>query len=280
MKNIKFCLILCLSLALSACGNTTNQEGKETQTEEVKEKADSGSKKEEMRDIIKEEAAYSGQIDGKSIEVNTESKTMALQIGNVTDVDWNSIEKNVPVLISYYKNENGQFVLTKFEITAEKDSITNPETSDKNDSVAKKPQVIKKEGVYTGRIDANSVEINTGSESIGLQDGMVRGFNWSSVSENTPVVIEYFINENSQNVLTYIEIKNDNKPNLIKTEAAYVGKIDNNSIEVNTEMETLMLQIGDVRNVDWEDIPKNARVLVSYYKNNNGQNVLTDIVVQ
>jgi hypothetical protein len=48
--------------------------------------------------------------------VNTEFKTLSLQIGEVKGVKWSEIEKNAHVIIEYYKNAQGQHVLTKIEI--------------------------------------------------------------------------------------------------------------------------------------------------------------------
>ncbi|PLS18530.1 hypothetical protein CVD28_05160 [Bacillus sp. M6-12] len=277
MKKLSLVFIICLSLALAACGNTAKQEVKQKETHtEVKENKESSSDT-EKKEIIKEEAAYSGQIDGNSIEVITDSETMALQLGEVEGIDWSSIEEKAPVIISYYKNNKGQNILTKFEITHSQEN--NIEKSSQ-DAAAKKAKVIRTEGIYTGRIDGNSVEINTGNETLGLQDGMVKDFNWDGIPDNSPVIIEYFINNEEQYVLTYIEMKMEKQEDIIKAEGAYAGKIDDITIHVNTEMETLPLQIGNVKNVDWESIPENGRVIVSYYKNENGQNMLTSIDVK
>lgn len=67
--------------------------------------------------------------------------------------------------------------------------------------------------------------------------------------------------------------------NVIREEAAYVGMADPHTIEVNTETETIALQILDVEGVNFEEIEENAHVVIEYYKNDEGQNVLTDIEV-
>lgn len=66
----------------------------------------------------------------------------------------------------------------------------------------------------------------------------------------------------------------------IREEAAFVGMIDNNSIEVNTEFETIVLRTSEVKNVDFGAIEENAHVIIEYYKNKEGQNILTDIEVK
>lgn len=69
-------------------------------------------------------------------------------------------------------------------------------------------------------------------------------------------------------------------PELIKEEAAFVGMIDNHSIEVNTETETIVLQTLEVEDVDFGEIEENAHVLIEYFKNDDGQNVLTNIEIK
>lgn len=61
--------------------------------------------------VLREEAAFVGLVDSNSIEVNTESRTMVLQISEVTDVDFESIETNAAVIIEYVEEANGQFTL-------------------------------------------------------------------------------------------------------------------------------------------------------------------------
>lgn len=66
----------------------------------------------------------------------------------------------------------------------------------------------------------------------------------------------------------------------IREEAAFVGVVDPHSIEVNTEFETIVLQTLDVQDVDFEAIEDNAHVIIEYYKNAEGQNILTKMEVK
>ncbi|WP_246946172.1 hypothetical protein [Bacillus pinisoli] len=223
--------------------------------------------------LVREEAAYAGKVDSNTIEVNTEFKTLTLQIGKVNNVDWNNIVKNAHVIVEYYKNENKQYVLTNIEITKN----TKKENS--------QPTLVREEATYVGKVDSNSIEVNTEFKTLTLQIGKVKNVDWNSIEKNAHVIVEYYKNENNQYVLTNIEItknaqKESSQPTMIREEAAYVGKVDSNSIEVNTEFKTLTLQIGKVKNVDWSSIEKNAHVIIEYYQNEKGQYVLTAIEVK
>lgn len=143
-----------------------------------------------QQEVMKEDASFEGQIDSNSIEVSTESQTFALQIGNVKDVEWKSIEKNNPISIEYYKNESGQYVLTSINIAP-----------------VNKMRAIIEEAIFVGQIDANSIEVIINSEALALQIGGVAGVDWSSINKNSLVIVDYYENEKGQNMLQSIIIK-------------------------------------------------------------------------
>ncbi|MGG0718068.1 hypothetical protein ABE096_10840 [Robertmurraya massiliosenegalensis] len=94
-----------------------NEASEETETNEVAETEDEATT-ENDREVITEEATFTGVQDTHSIEVQTESEVLALQTldPGVADVDFQAIEAGTPVIIHYYQNENEQNILTKFEI--------------------------------------------------------------------------------------------------------------------------------------------------------------------
>ncbi|KAA0545409.1 hypothetical protein FZW96_18770 [Bacillus sp. BGMRC 2118] len=276
MNTFKMLAVLVLAGSLAACGTAaaddTNNEDKvdvvngsegESASTEVDGKAV----------VVKEEAAYVGRVDSNSIEVNTETETLVLQVGKVTDIDWNSIEKNAPVTIEYYKNRENQAILQSIDVK---------EVKKEQDTVKK--EIIKEEAAYVGQIDSNSIEVNTEFQTLALQTGEVTNVNWNNIKKNAAVIVEYYKNEHNQHILTKITVKDvpksETKNNTIRETAAYVGQIDANSIEVNTEMKKLTLRTEQVKDVKWNSIEKNARVIVEYYKNDQGQYVLTKIEVK
>jgi hypothetical protein len=123
MKMLKVITVLGLTLALAACdtavadeSSSGNGAAKQAVNESEGNSSNDKTSENAKAKVIKEEAAYVGQIDVNSIEVNTEFETFALQIGEVKNVDWSSIEQNALVIIEYYENEKGQHVLTSIEI--------------------------------------------------------------------------------------------------------------------------------------------------------------------
>ncbi|MFZ3590596.1 hypothetical protein ACOI1C_15430 [Bacillus sp. DJP31] len=193
MKWFKYIPVLLLVMALAACGTNANEDSTIENSTAVNGVEDSSSNAEtdtSQEEVITEEAAYAGQIDSNSIEVNTESQTLALQIGEVKDVDWNSIEKDAPVVIEYYKNENGQHILTNIDV-----------------ATVSKMKAIIEEGAYVGQIDMNSIEVNTEFKTLALNVGGVEGVDWSSIEKNAQVIIDYYENEKGQYILQSIKVK-------------------------------------------------------------------------
>ncbi|MBM6618743.1 hypothetical protein [Bacillus suaedaesalsae] len=275
MNTLKMLSVILLAGSLAACGTAVaDNTNKEATGEVVNGSGDSSSKEVDGKAVVvKEEAAFVGQIDTNSIEVNTETETLVLQVGNVTDIDWNSIEKNAHVTIEYYKNREGQAILQSIDVK-----------EIKKEQNGENKGTMKEEAAYVGQIDSNSIEVNTESRTLALQIGGVKDVNWSKIKKNAAVVVEYYQNEENQYILTKIIVKEESKSeaknNTIREEAAYVGQLDSNSIEVNTEMKKMTLRTEQVKDVNWSKIDKNAHVIVEYYKNDKGQYVLTKIEVK
>lgn len=135
MKKLWIVLVSILLIGLlSACGTTDNTDSttgtdsgseieKETNSdteenepalEESDEPEDEGNTPTEQanEDVITETATYQGQADPHSIEVKTENGVMVLQVLEVEDINWDSIELGADLEIEYYENEHGQNILT------------------------------------------------------------------------------------------------------------------------------------------------------------------------
>ncbi|TKC16312.1 hypothetical protein [Robertmurraya kyonggiensis] len=133
MKKLIWVLLTALALlVMTACGTAdtedkttgddqqveTNQAEEnavdETETDEEAVEEDTAT---ETEDVIVEEATYVGMADPHTIEVNTETDTISLQIldPGVQDVDFEAIEEEAHVTIEYHK-EGEQNILTGIEI--------------------------------------------------------------------------------------------------------------------------------------------------------------------
>ncbi|QOR64672.1 hypothetical protein IM538_12415 [Cytobacillus suaedae] len=277
LKMLPLLMILVMTLAACGMGNedSAGDAGKQVTPVNGAGEETENKQEETEKEIVREEAAYVGQVDVNSIEVNTESKTLTLQISEVSDVDWSNIPKNAHVIIEYYHNEKDQYMLTSIEVVEEK-------KAEENEKPDPKEEVIRVEAAYVGQVDANSIQVNTEFESLTLQISEKVNVNWSDLPANQHVIIEYVKNNSGQHVLQHIEVvgggsKEETKADTIREEAAYVGQVDANSIQVNTEFQQLTLQIGEIKNVDWSSFEKNQHVIVEYYQNKDGQYILTNI---
>lgn len=141
MKKLIWVLLTALALlVMTACGTadtedkTTGDDQKvetnqaeenaveETETDEEAVEEDTATENETQstenaQDVIVEEATYVGMADPHTIEVNTETDTISLQIldPGVQDVDFEAIEEDAHVTIEYHK-EGEQNILTGIEI--------------------------------------------------------------------------------------------------------------------------------------------------------------------
>ncbi|WML48737.1 hypothetical protein RCG23_00900 [Neobacillus sp. PS3-34] len=199
MKLNKFIPAAVLLLALAGCGGKEAEDSSKKQSKESTPASTNVTKKTETKapakpqpaKVVKEEeAAYIGQEDPSSIQVQTKTDTLSLQVADVQNVDWNSIEKDTPVSIKYYKDENGQFVLTGIVV--------------KTDTKAK---VIKEDAEYVGQLDPNSIEVNTKTDKLILQVDKVQNVDWNSIEPNAAIEIEYYQNKDGQYILQSIEKK-------------------------------------------------------------------------
>jgi sporulation protein YlmC with PRC-barrel domain len=279
LKMIPMLMIVVLTLAACGLGNDGSSKDTQDQAEPVNgagENTETNQEdKETEKEVVKEEAAYVGLVDANSIQVNTESRELTLEIAEVAGVEWSSIAKNSQVIIEYYQNENDQYMLTSIKVVDEK-------KAEETKKPVNKAKVIREEGAYVGQVDANSIQVNTESESITLQISEAVKVDWSSLAKNQHVIIEYVKNSKGQHVLQHLEVvgggkKEESNAETTREEAAFVGQVDTNSIQVNTEFQQLTLQIGEVKNVDWSSFAKNKHVIVEYYQNKDGQYILTNI---
>lgn len=114
-------------------------------------------------------------------------------------------------------------------------------------------------------------------------NGSEEGNGTSQVEENNDDAANDTENEPGDEEVTDGDATEDDVDmEIIKVEGSYTGLMDPHSIEVITEDEPLALQILDpaVADVKFEEIDANAHVIIEYYKNDVGQNILKNIDVQ
>lgn len=87
---------------------------------------------------------------------------------------------------------------------------------------------------------------------------------------------EELVDEGNEEETDADEMDKDDKEITVK--AIYIGLHDPHTIQVKTETEEIDLQILELdKEVDFEAIEMGTEVIITYYTNEYGQNVLTDI---
>ncbi|MDW7738507.1 MAG: hypothetical protein SCJ97_00405 [Bacillota bacterium] len=115
--------------------------------------------------------------------------------------------------------------------------------------------IIEGEGIYTGQIDNQSVEIEIDGQPRVFVLG--QGVNTSSISENTPVRFT-FTEEEIRPVLLSIEPLAAQ----LEAEGIYTGQIDSHSVEIELDNEFVAFALGEGVSVD--HIPDGSRVSFIY----------------
>lgn len=97
---------------------TEETEGNEGQDEsaEPEETVPEENTDDQSIETVTEDVTYIGLADPHTIEVESKDGTIALQILDFMDNDWESIEMGTQMTIQYYKNEQGQLMLTDYTI--------------------------------------------------------------------------------------------------------------------------------------------------------------------
>lgn len=164
---------------------------------------------------IQAEGDYVGQIDSQSVEIEVDGNPKAFSLAEGLDVS--GIKGGSRVAITYLEQE-GRPLLKAVEV------IDEPVE-----------EVFQDEGLYVGRIDSRSVEIEVDGEHRafaidreavveGLRDGSIIAFTYRE-GEHRPVLLSAEVVEEPEHE------KDENE--VIEGEGVFIGQIDSQSIEVS-----------------------------------------------
>lgn len=201
---------------------------------------------------------YVGRIDNNSVEVMINKKATAFYLSDnlKKNFNLNSFKKNNKVQIFYYKNTKGQMVLNR---------------------IYKVPTETSASGYYVGQIDNNSIEVKINNKPTALyfSDTVKKSFNGKNFKKDGKVDVTYYKNDKGQLILTSIK----NASTSAATYGIYVGRIDNNSVEVTINKKPTALFLSDnvKKNFKLNSFKKGTKVQIFYYKNTKGQLVLNRI---
>lgn len=201
---------------------------------------------------------YVGRIDNNSVEVIVNKKATALFLSDnlKKNFNLNNFKKGNKVQIFYYRNTKGQLVLNR---------------------IYKIPTETSASGYYVGQIDNNSIEvkINNKPTAMYFSDSVKKSFNNKNFKKGGKVDVTYYKNDKGQLILT--SIKNASTSSVAY--GVYVGRIDNNSVEVTIKNKPTALFLSDnvKKNFNLTSFKKGNEVQIFYYKNTKGQLVLNRI---
>jgi len=198
--------------------------------------------REEEEALIMGEGIYVGQIDSRSVEIEEDGQAKAY--GLAEEIDVSEIRSGSKVAFTY--DDGGERPLLR--------SIEVIEPAAE--------EVLRGEGIYTGRIDSRSVEIEVNgeyrafalsSETVveGLSDGSKIAFTYRE-SEQRPMLL-------AVEVLEEPEDEAGDEILEIEAEGILVGQIDTQSIEV---LRTRAFALGE--GVDVDHIAAGSRVAFTY----------------
>ncbi len=145
-----------------------------------------------LKDIIKINGVYVGQIDSHSIEIKINGESKAFEIENIIQpFESLNLEEGEGVMLSYVKNDSGQLVIN---------NINRIINTDGN-------RIIQAEGKYIGQIDSHSIEVNITGELKDFQIlDVIKQFNELDLKEGDSIKFSY--QKNSDGLLVIKNMTN------------------------------------------------------------------------
>ncbi len=191
---------------------------------------------------IQAEGKYVGQIDIQSVEIDVEGNTKAFGLAEGMDVS--DIKGGARVSVTYLEQE-GRPLLKAIEV------IEEPVE-----------EVFQDEGIYVGRIDSRSVEIEVDGEFMvlaieweaeveGLIDGSIIAFTYRE-GEHRPVLL-------SAEIIEEPDHEEADKNEIIEGEGVFIGQIDSQSLELSRSRAFALAE-----GVSVDDIADGAKIAFTY----------------
>jgi len=136
-------------------------------------------------------------------------------------------------------------------------------------------------GNYPGQNNNNSVELIVAGETIFLNLTDITKTQLDALTSGQGVVFTCEQNDSGQTVILGFDVVTQTDETNY-TQGRYVGQIDNNSIEVVVDGETIFLRLTDTTKTQLDALTTGQEVVFSCVKNDEGQTVLVgfDVVEQ
>jgi len=167
----------------------------------------------------------------------------------------------------------------------------NVPAPDSSPGVEKPDSIQEVTGIYVGRIDNHSVEIivNGEEQAFRLSDELRATFDDLGLEEGQQVKITYYQNEHRQLILEELVPAEDanpapavGSPRSLTGKGEYVGKIDNNSIEIRVEGRAQAFWVAEeLKNSPvYAALTEGSDIEFTYYLGEYQRAVITDIKVR
>ena len=185
--------------------------------------------------LLEGEGIYIGQVDSSSVEIEFEGTPTVFALG--TGVSVANISDGAQVFFTYVEEEERPVLLIIEAAAADEEEVADDD-------------ILQAEGIYNGRIDNTSVEIETNQgprafeigenvDADSLIDGSRIAYTYSE-GESRPLLIEVEVLEEAARPA-------DNE---LVGEGVYVGQIDSRSIEIEMNRVFVLGETASVDNIE------------------------------
>jgi len=118
-------------------------------------------------------------------------------------------EKHEQTAESTNKESDQNSLVANSDNSSETDEESSTSNTDESGLTVDKEalDLIKKDVIYTGLADPHTIEVKDGEEYFTLQIAPDSTDEWEKIEEDTTVTIEYYENEQGQNILVHYTVK-------------------------------------------------------------------------
>ena len=182
--------------------------------------------------LLEGEGIYVGQVDSSSVEIEFEGSPTVFALG--TGVSVANIRDGAQVFFTYIEEENRPVLLT---IEAAEEVIEEDE-------------ILQAEGIYNGRIDNTSLEIETGKGPRAFEIG--ENVDADKLVEGSKIAYTYSEGEYRPLLINVEVLEEATRPvdNELLGEGVYVGQIDSRSVEIETNRVFMLGETASVDNIE------------------------------
>ena len=189
---------------------------------------------------------FNGQADSHTIEVRVgrEDRSFAFAGGIAVD----NLHPGDKVNFDYREDPNGRLVIVRLVKTGSGES-SDPTGENKYNG----------EGIFTGRIDNHSVEIEINGEPrvFGLSDGLRE-----AEFATGPISFKYYVDKNGRSIITEAEFTKDEGGAVQTAEGVFNGQADSHTVEIEIagEARAFGLAVG----ISFTGITEGEQVFIAY----------------